>query len=199
MSKKKKRQIHKQKVANSHQEQLKKLKARLSGEEDDRAQLQGQVQAATRYVEERQEALTKLQEDSEAIVKAWRAAATKLKKYAGQVGEAAKLFEVEDMGDDSIQFVIDERDAAIEQARELQRQLDAQQAELSELRLYKLSKQEPCPPNWLVRMEREFDESARILTNDVKTTVAQKALGWAQDFRVSHALFGKDEQPDGEA
>jgi hypothetical protein len=194
-NKKSSKRKRKQAVTNNHVEQIRKLKARLSGKEDDRAQLQASARAAYTYASDRAAALDKLDDEAGDIISAVASLGARLGGFSRLVHGATEAFKGEPPGDDSIQIVIEERDAAVAEAQQLREQLAEQTAELSELRLHKLDSQKPAPPNWLVRAEREFDKAARILTNDVKTVVAQKALDWAADHRRMHAIGGKKSEP----
>lgn len=185
-------------VTNSHVQQIRKLKDRLSGKEDDRAQLQAAAKAAYTYAAERALKLEKLRAQAAETAEAWQEVAGQLKAFTKRAEAATELFKGEPPGDDSVQIVIEERDAAVAEAQRLREQLAEQSAELSELRLYKLDQQEPRPPKWLQRAEVEFEKAARILTNDVKTVVAQKALDWAGDYRRLQALARKPEANEAE-
>jgi predicted nucleic acid-binding Zn-ribbon protein len=206
MSKKSKRKTHQKKVQASHREQLQKLKARVHGKEDGRADAQAAARAAVKYVEERQPALAHLEGEATDLTGMLKDLAKRVGRFEKKVTAAVTSFDEPMPPDDSIQQVCAERDQAIADLAEVQAQLSAQKAEMSELRLHKLAQTEPKPPNWLVRAEREFNKTARILTNDMKTTVAQKALDWAKDYRLVHGHKvepvedtenGQDETPEG--
>ena len=198
MSKKSKRKVHKQKVAAGHLEQLQKLKARVHGKEDGRADAQAAARAAVKYVEECQPALANLEGEATDITGMLKDLAKRVGRFEKKVIAAVTLFGEPMPSDDSIQQVIAERDQAIAKLAEVQAQLDDQRIELSALRLHKMEQAEPQPPNWLARAEREFDKTARILTNDLKTVVATKALDWAKDYRLIHGKkIGKTDPAEG--
>ena len=58
---------------------------------------------------------------------------------------------------------------------------------LSQLHLAQLDAQEPAPPGWLLRAEREFDRTPPVQVASFLASLAQKALNWAGDHRRLNA------------
>lgn len=185
MSKRTKQKAHKKAVAQSHVEQIRKLKAQLQGRQDIRAQYQAAAKASVKFVEDRQPALTKLGEEGAVIGGLLRDLTDRMVTFDKLLTAAIEVFDDPlPQDEDSVAALIAERDEALSQVEGLRDQLAEQGAELSKMRLERLDRTTPTPPNWLLRAEREFDKTARILTGDLKNRVAQKALNWARDYRL---------------
>ena len=182
-NKKQKRKQFKKGVENNHRKKFEKLKARTKGTEDDRARLEAAASNARKFIRERQatlqtlagvgasfnEQLMQLQAQSERLT---RTAEQAQEEFKGGIPDT-----------DSVDQVIQERDEAEKEAGKLRAKLNDQTVELAELRLAALEEKEPRPPKWLVRVEQEFEKTARIPVREFMREVADKTLAWARDYR----------------
>lgn len=183
-SKKQKRKTHKKTVETGHRKKYEKLKARTRGTEDNRARLEGDAASAHKFIRERQESLVKLLDAGTSFNKQLELLQVQSERLVRTAEQAQTEFNGEIPDVDAVERVIQERDEVQKQNSQLRTQINDRAIELSELRLKALEDKEPQPPKWLVRIEREFEKTARIPERVFMMKVATRVLDWARDDRL---------------
>ncbi len=209
MSKKTKRAAHDQRAIDNLRGQIAPLQAkvdameadaatRLRGTSDEAAQLRVANDAATQYIERRRDRLAKLSDAAEKLQEFFHEAvghAAGLKAETLATIEAFKPAPVGSYPINPVETVIAERDAAVAETAQAKDELEAAKVETSKLRLQLLD-YKPCPPKWLMRLERDFEALARIPTKDVVNSVFDKAMNWARDYRLLNKKNGSEDEQD---